>query len=704
VAIKESPKLSAARALARAGYSLVPLCSLKTPHTHGEPPKPCKTLGKVPAIKGWRMVAPLPEQVEKLGVVLSPSAYGVVLRADDVVIDVDPRNFKPNDRPLARLVEKIGCPLPPTFTVKSGAGGLHLYYKKPVGFDIVRSLAAFPGIDFKTSGGFVVGPGSDHFSGKQYAVASHLSDPLIIAEAPTALLALLCRPVVATDPTAADLPVTDDAETRARFFSYLNDQAPVTGSFKVACRGRDLGLSQAATYELMLEVWNPRRPQPKDPDELRLKVAHAYEYASGKAGADNPASDFTALEPKAEQLPWHTIGQGQLKRDFHNLMLMFKHRTIGLTGLFAYNEFRGRAEFTRRAPWHKATVECVTDADVTLLKNHLVQTMSFEASVPQIEEAITVAAHELAFHPVREYFEGLTWDKVPRLDGWLNRYLGVADNPYTRACARKVICAAVMRTMTPGCVFDHVLVLEGRQGVGKSSVVKILGGQWAGDFPLDPHDKDSVQLAQGHLFIEIAELEVTRRADLQALKAFLTRTTDKARFAYGRRVAELPRQFVFIGSINPGADGTYLKDDENRRWWPVACGDTFFDLPGLKKVRDQLFAEAVHVLKTTREPLGMHTPELRALAAAEVARRRQEHPWVERIAGWLKESERMPETRKTFWTNREIYVGAMGGSDRGFDRAASSSVSEAMKILGWEYGVDASGRKGWRRDLLGDLA
>jgi len=324
-----------------------------------------------------------------------------------------------------------------------------------------------------------------------------------------------------------------------------------------------------------------------------------------------------------------------------------------------------------------------------LLKGYLAQRHAFEQPVQSIEEAVTNVAYHERFHPVREYLESLTWDGVPRLDFWLRDYLYVedGDSEYVKACARKTLCAAIMRVMRPGVKYDHILVLEGAQDIGKSSVCQILGGKWSSDFPVDPHSKDTVQLMQGTWILELAELEVTRKADMEALKAFVTRRKDQARLAYGRTVGEFPRQSIFIGTKNPRADGTYLSDDTgNRRWWPVRCEPPKgkqINFRGLKDARNQLFAEAFAKVKSGKgEHLYMETLELKTKAADVVALRHADHEWTERVAGWLWEKNPKPD----FLTAREVFIDALSGTDRGLDRRSTIAIAQCLRSVGWKPG------------------
>jgi predicted P-loop ATPase len=194
----------------------------------------------------------------------------------------------------------------------------------------------------------------------------------------------------------------------------------------------------------------------------------------------------------------------------------------------------------------------------------------------------------------------------------------------------------------------------------------------------------------------MAELHTMRQSDTDSLKAFLTRQSDQARFAYGRLPGTYPRQGIFIATYNPGPDGTYLKDDTgNRRWWPVKCGghneeSRRFDFEGLSSVRNQLFAEALARYRMG-EALTMDTEELQDAATSEQKERHAEHPWTERICEWLHERDKMPDTRKDFYTAREVWIFGMNGLDARFDRREQIAIARVMRELGWKPGVSRLG-------------
>jgi hypothetical protein len=211
------------------------------------------------------------------------------------------------------------------------------------------------------------------------------------------------------------------------------------------------------------------------------------------------------------------------------------------------------------------------------------------------ELALTKAADDRAYHPIREYLDGLPeWDRVPRVDALLIDYLGAEDTPYTRAVTRKTLVAAVARILCPGTKHDSILVLNGKQGIGKSTLFSRLGGNWYSDSLSisDMKDKTAPEKLQGYWILEIGELAGIKKMDVETVKSFITRTDDKYRPSYGRAVESHPRQCVIVGTTN--SDGGFLRDiTGNRRFWPVRVtgggARQAWELSGI----DQIWAEAL---------------------------------------------------------------------------------------------------------------
>jgi hypothetical protein len=247
------------------------------------------------------------------------------------------------------------------------------------------------------------------------------------------------------------------------------------------------------------------------------------------------------------------------------------------------------------------------DLDNTLLKirEQVLRRYGFDAGKEFLLDALKTECFNHIFDPVRDYLDGLHWDGVPRVDRWLIDYCGAEDTPLNRAFGRKVLMAAVRRVRKPGCKFDYVLVLEGPQGIGKSTMLRILEGDenFSDGEILGDEKREQQEAVQGVWLYEISELEGMRKADTTHIKLFISKTHDKARPAYGRIRVDRPRRCISIATTN---EKNYLRDSTgNRRFWPVKV--LRIDLSAIARDRDQLWAEA-SVLEATGETLVIDGP------------------------------------------------------------------------------------------------
>lgn len=218
------------------------------------------------------------------------------------------------------------------------------------------------------------------------------------------------------------------------------------------------------------------------------------------------------------------------------------------------------------------------------------QRQDIEASAETASRAAGYVARRNPVHPIRDYLQSLRWDGVPRIHDWLQQCLGVEDSAYVRSVGAKWLISAVARVMRPGCKADHMLILEGHQGIGKSTALEVLAGRYFTDAVGNMSDKDAALAVQRVWIVEIGELSSFKKtSEVEHIKGFITRTTDRIRPPYGRYVQEMPRQCVFAGTTN---QDQYLTDETgNRRFWPVMC--RFANIERLREIRDQLWAEAL---------------------------------------------------------------------------------------------------------------
>ena len=268
----------------------------------------------------------------------------------------------------------------------------------------------------------------------------------------------------------------------------------------------------------------------------------------------------------------------------------------------------------------------MTDADVRQLYL-AAHSRGLDPKKEFFEDVLSECARANSYHPVRQYLDALAWDGDPRLDTWLIEFAGAADTQLNRAISAKVLLAAVRRIRKPGCKFDQCLVLEGMQGAGKSSLVRILAGDayFTDCVHIGADAKAMIEQTAGAWLIEMAELSGIRKGEVEPIKAMLSRTSDRARLSYGKRAVDVPRQFVLFGTVN---DSAYLRDQTgNRRFWPVKVCN--LKLAELERARDQLWAEAAF-REAQAERLEL-PEELYGDAAQEQAQRMIADPWEERL-------------------------------------------------------------------------
>ena len=280
------------------------------------------------------------------------------------------------------------------------------------------------------------------------------------------------------------------------------------------------------------------------------------------------AEDFDEADPDGwkKQLQYEKKSM-ELKNNLHNLMLILENDE-NLKGI-VFNQLADGMEIRGKVPWpHPA--KFWRDADDAQLICY-VDAAYGTFSARNYDIAVTKAVDDRSYHPIREFFETIPdWDGVERADTLLIDYLGAEDTPYVRAVTRKELCAAYCRVYHPGIKFDSMIVLNGDQGIGKSTLIAKLGGEWYSDSLnlSDMNDKTAAEKLQGYWIMEIGELAGMRKADLDKVKAFISRQDDKYRASFGRRVTPHPRQCVFFGTTN--SQNGYLRDiTGNRRYWNV---------------------------------------------------------------------------------------------------------------------------------------
>ena len=401
-----------------------------------------------------------------------------------------------------------------------------------------------------------------------------------------------------------------------------------------------------------------------------------------------PAPALTRAEPmeniagddwRVKYLLFKDASNMEIKpKSYSNCKVYLRHDPV-IGGLFRLDEFTGKTMVTRHPFWEADhgevwTMRPIMDEDATHVAAYL-ERHGMNMKPGEVHTCIKAEAALMSFHPLREYLDALVWDGTPRLDKWLTYYLGVNALEVATVFGPRWWIGMVARIYRPGCKFDTMLVLEGPQGIGKSQALARIGTLNGKSYYTDElHDlnsKDAAMQLQGRVLVEIAELNALERAEINAIKSWLTRTTDIYRPPYGREVVEAPRSCALAGTMNPNGFG-YLNDvSGGRRFWPVYC--SAIDLPALDRDCDQLWAEAV--LRFSRgEPwflsadIDLHT------AQVEQEKRHDSDIWEANVAEWLSGQSEV---------QAQDYLLHIGVLQRDMKQADSRRVSKIFVKLGW---------------------
>lgn len=349
--------------------------------------------------------------------------------------------------------------------------------------------------------------------------------------------------------------------------------------------------------------------------------------------------------------------------------------------VFGYNEFLNTEVFLNKPKWDTTNeykpYKKVYDDDLIDIRHYLSKIFSIEPQKHVISDCVNKVSRENKFHPIKNYLNGLVWDGKPRLDMWLIEYMGAENTLINRVFGARTLIGAVKRIFEPGSKFDTMLILEGKQGSFKSQTLAALAGNYFSDNLGDIRNKDTIQNLQGHWIIEVGELSRTKRAEVDELKAFLSRQVDQIRLPYKEKIQDFPRQCIFIGTTN---EDVYLKDETgNRRFWPVKTNN--INLEAIKEDRDQLWAECVVRYKLD-EPTWLDTPELREAAEEIQSARYMADERSITIKDWLEKEEIENPGRPKEYQMQEIVEGALNLHWGGLSKTEQMLFAKTFKDAG----------------------
>jgi putative DNA primase/helicase len=377
-------------------------------------------------------------------------------------------------------------------------------------------------------------------------------------------------------------------------------------------------------------------------------------------------------------------GNAVLERTPGNLALLLIHDPRW-AGCLVWDELACRAVWRREpeaVPGLTQPSGSLIDEHYTWIQQAARRQYGVTWPVAAVQAAADLAAHSSPWHPVREYLAALAWDGQPRIDRWLAIYHGASEP--TIPVERWWLVSAVARVLRPGCQADHCLILQGPQGAGKSTALRILAGPWYSGHLGDLRDKDGPQSLAGAWIVEIGELDALRGAASTRVKDFLSQCADRFRPSYGRCIVERPRQCVFAATTN---EHEYLHDPSGaRRFWPVSVGR--LDREALERDRDQLWAEALGAYRAGERwwPVGLEEAEALHEEAEE---RYQSDPWEEPLSHWLCGR---PQDEITMGDA----LGELEVPREHWDRPATLRVAAILRRAGWRRLHTRSGKR-WAR-------
>lgn len=576
---------------------------------------------KRPLLKTWKPYQTTPaddEQIEKWWEQFPKANIGIVTGKVSGVTVIDVDTYKGGD----------ASKFPKTFTVKTGNGGMHLYYKYAPGFTIsADAYPDMPGIDLRSDGGYVVAPYSEtnysdphtheHRGGKYEIV-----DPRDPIDFPVALFPKI---------------------KEKRKLINLVEVGKGSRNDSIASMIGKLLRQEHKESEWETDVWpavqriNAGYKPPLSDKELRA----TFDSIKTKEQVQRANLIVSPIQlNNGEEINIRKSNNNVAIKDMANVHLILEKHPY-YKGTLKYNTFRHEIEYNGKP---------IEEEDLFKIQ-YFMQTQGGLTGIQKeaVYAAVHHYAHQKQYDEAQEWMKSLTWDGVPRLHEWLAKTIHVEADPYHAGIGAQWLLGMVKRIMVPGSTFDYVLVFIGKQGTGKTSMFRIIGGPWYKSYTGAVDNKDFYLALRGAMLLDLDEGASLTRSDAIKIKSIITETHDEYRAPYDRLMKKYPRRFVFSMSTND--DEPFRDITGNRRYW-VITSDERVNFAWLENNREQLFAEAYDAF--------VNKTELPAIEWDEAEKRQEQHmpddSWTGVITDQLQKSEAYCRGDMTFTTTIiEIY-------------------------------------------------
>lgn len=617
-----------------------------------------------------------------------------------VVLDVDV--YKTGDDSLWDLQQRFES-LPATPLALTGGGGLHYLFAHPGGAIKVRNSvdSLGVGLDVRGDGGYIIVAPSSHVSGRRYEweLSRHPKDTPL-APVPAWLLERIVDtprfPLRPSEPGDGRLSLGEVARIQAAL-RYL-DPDPYDLWLQVGMALHSSGddaqgfalwtawAGQSAKFDLAdhRRRWQSFQRRPGG-------VTLGSLFAAAKAQGYTPAGPPPEEPPEPPDPPpggpdpprddWESWlirnGRGEVITSPANLETVLQHHEAWKE-LLVYDAMSYRSLKRRAPPYPGGATGEWTDADDTWTAIWMERKYGMRFRNATVAAVVGATAQLRPFHQVVEWLEALPpWDGTERLPHFFSDFCGAPQTAYGAAVGQAFFVAAVARVYDPGCKVDTMLVLEGKQGIGKSRLILTLfEPRWHIEISYPPGSLDFYQSLRGCWCAEFGELSAFDKADITRIKQVLTQVQDTYRASYGHHSMNYPRQTIFIGSTNKrewGSDETGM-----RRFLPIWCNQ--IDINGIAAIRAQLWAEA-------RQRYKNGEPWWDISAAAEEQEKRFDYDaWEEKVADWI-EKRTANFIQRPFSIN-DVYEGAIYGNSARtippITRMDQTRLGRILTRLGWQ--------------------